>query len=305
MKYNELLININSEDGEKASAIAAMLDIGGLYLEDYSDMMDCDLVKQIGLIDEELLAKDTTKATLHVYLPENASVDEASAYLEERFTSENIKYDISHDLIDEEAYANSWKKYYKPLKIGEKIVVCPVWENYELKDGEVILKIDPGMAFGTGTHETTSLCIEYLQKVVNDGDKILDVGCGSGILGISAVKLGAKYAYLTDIDYVAVESAKHNSVLNDVQNKVTVAHSNLLDDASVCSDIMLANITADILAKLATSIPKNLKNKGVLILSGIIESKLNDVLKAYKEQNLTCINQIRKGEWFAVAFKRL
>jgi len=312
MKYYELLIKIKSEDGEKASAIAAMLDIGGLYLEDYSDMMDCDLVKQIGLIDEELLAKDTTKATLHVYLPDNTSLDEASAYLEERFTSENISFELSYALIDEEEYANSWKKYYKPLKIGDKIVVCPVWENYDLKDGEIVLKIDPGMAFGTGTHETTSLCIEYLQKVVKTEDKILDVGCGSGILSITSLLCGASEALALDIDPNAVRVSYENAELNNFSGKFEAVCDNILDPKSAIRtklsgkkyNVIVANIVADIIIRLSDFIYDYLEEDGLFIVSGIITERENDVLNALNKNSFKVIDRSEKKGWVCIKTNR-
>jgi len=312
MKYYELLIKIKSEDGEKASAIAAMLDIGGLYLEDYSDMMDCDLVKQIGLIDEELLAKDTTKATLHVYLPDNTSLDEASAYLEERFTSENISFELSYALIDEEEYANSWKKYYKPLKIGDKIVVCPVWENYDLKDGEIVLKIDPGMAFGTGTHETTSLCIEYLQKVVKTEDKILDVGCGSGILSITSLLCGASEALALDIDPNAVRVSYENAELNNFSGKFEAVCDNILDPESAIRtklsgkkyNVIVANIVADIIIRLSDFIYDYLEEDGLFIVSGIITERENDVLNALNKNSFKVIDRSEKKGWVCIKTNR-
>lgn len=163
--------------------------------------------------------------------------------------------------------------------------------------------LDSNMAFGTGEHETTSMCLKLLQDYITSDSVCIDVGCGSGILGISAIKLGAKYAYLTDIDYVAVESAKHNCEINGVTDKVTVAHANLLDNAEVKGDIMLANITAEILCGLAPSIPKNLKSGGTLILSGIIESRLDMVITAFSAQNLKLEKTVREGEWIALSFK--
>ena len=159
------------------------------------------------------------------------------------------------------------------------------------------------MAFGTGEHETTAMCLKLLQQYLTPQSVCIDVGCGSGILGISAIKLGAEYAYLTDIDYVAVESAKHNSQINGVANKVTVAHSNLLDNAEIKGDIMLANITAEILCGLAPSIPKNLKKGGTLILSGIIESRLQMVISAFTAQNLILEKTLKEGEGIALSFK--
>jgi ribosomal protein L11 methyltransferase len=159
------------------------------------------------------------------------------------------------------------------------------------------------MAFGTGEHETTSSCVELMQEYVTPESVCIDVGCGSGILGISAIKLGAKKAYLTDIDEIAVISSKHNAELNGVADKTVVAHSNLLDDTSVVADVMMANITGEILTMLAPSIPKNLKADGVLILSGIIESRLQMVKDAYQAVGMQIVKEVRKGEWFALVLK--
>ncbi|MBO5328848.1 MAG: 50S ribosomal protein L11 methyltransferase [Clostridia bacterium] len=315
MKFIELTVHTSTEGSELIADIMWRYTNYGVAISDVKDVIALQENKVMywDYMDEELTADKSGDVMVKAFI----ATDIADKTIPEiRQDIDVLRSDCAGALplgslemtkreIEGDDWIEIWRKHFRPLHIGKKIVVVPEWIAYEKQPGEEIVKLDSNMAFGTGEHETTSMCLELLQQYITPESVCIDVGCGSGILGISAVKLGAKYAYLTDIDYVAVESAKHNSVLNDVQNKVTVAHSNLLDDASVCGDIMLANITADILAKLAPSIPKNLKNKGVLILSGIIESKLNDVLKAYKEQNLTCINQIRKGEWFAVAFKRL
>lgn len=308
MKYNELIINIKSEDGEKASAIASMLDIGGLYLEDYSDMMDCELVKQIGLVDEELLAKDKTQAILHVYLPENINTDEASVYLKERFSSENIEFLISYKSIDEEDYANSWKKYYKPLKIGKKIVVCPIWEDYTTGNGEVLMKIDPGMAFGTGTHETTSLCVEFLQETIRKGDKVLDIGCGSGILSITSLLCGAKEALALDIDPNAVKVAKENASLNSFDGKFEAVCDNILDSESNIRkalknqkfDTIVANIVADIIIKLTDFISELLAENGTFIVSGIITERENEVIKSLNRNGFKIVEKRDKKGWVCI-----
>ena len=163
--------------------------------------------------------------------------------------------------------------------------------------------LDSNMAFGTGEHETTSMCVELMQEYVTPQSVCIDVGCGSGILGISAIKLGAAKAYLTDIDPIAVESALHNSELNGVADKTVVAHSNLLDDTTVQGDVMMANITGEVLKLLAPSIPKNLKENGVLILSGIIESRLEMVKAAYEAVGMEVVFERRKGEWFALVLR--
>lgn len=204
--------------------------------------------------------------------------------------------------IEGDDWIDIWKKHFRPIPIGQRVVVVPEWIAYEPKEGEVTILLDSNMAFGTGEHETTAMCLELLQETVKEGDTCIDVGCGSGILGIAASKLGAKTCYLTDLDYVAVESAKHNCIKNGVGNAV-VAHSNLLDDASIKGDIVVANITGEVLCMLAPSIPRNLKKDGILILSGIIESRLSLVEHAYREVGMRIVEQRKKGEWYALVLK--
>ncbi len=195
-----------------------------------------------------------------------------------------------------------WKKHFRPIHLG-RIVVVPEWIEYAPQADEQVVLLDSNMAFGTGEHETTSMCVELMQEYITPSSVCIDVGCGSGILGISAVKLGAEKAYLTDIDPIAVESATHNAKLNGVAEKTVVAHSNLLENADVRGDIMMANITGEVLKMLAPSIPKNLKKEGVLILSGIIESRLEMVKVAYEAVGMQVAFERRKGEWFALVLK--
>jgi ribosomal protein L11 methyltransferase len=204
--------------------------------------------------------------------------------------------------VDGDDWIDVWKKHFRPIHLG-RIVVVPEWIDYEKQPGEEVVLLDSNMAFGTGEHETTSSCVELMQEYVTPESVCIDVGCGSGILGISAIKLGAKKAYFTDIDEIAVISSKHNAELNGVAEKTVVAHSNLLDDTNVVADVMMANITGEILKMLAPSIPKNLKKDGVLILSGIIESRLQMVKDAYEEVGMKIIRETRKGEWFALVLK--
>jgi ribosomal protein L11 methyltransferase len=204
--------------------------------------------------------------------------------------------------VDGDDWIDVWKKHFRPIKLGA-IVVVPEWIDYEPQENEKIVLLDSNMAFGTGEHETTSMCVELMQDYIAPESVCIDVGCGSGILGISALKLGAGKAYLTDIDPIAVESALHNCKLNGVAENAVVAHSNLLDDTAVQGDIMMANITGEVLKMLAPSIPKNLKPDGVLILSGIIESRLEMVKTAYEGVGMKVVYEKRKGEWFALILK--
>ena len=267
------------------------------------DYMDDDLAEQ---------AKSAGDVLVKCYLPvdiadaEIAKINAELSALRERGAGfiDFGTFETGRREIEGDDWIDVWKKHFRPLHIGQRIVICPEWIAYRPKPEEVVVSLDSNMAFGTGEHETTSMCLELLQKYLHPGDTVVDVGCGSGILGIAAVKLGARFAYLTDIDYVAVRSAEHNASLNGVAEQVKVALSDLLEGADICGEIMTANITADILCRLADSIPKNLKEGGTLILSGIIEPKLAQVIAAYEAQGLSLLEQRRQGEWFALAFRK-
>lgn len=205
--------------------------------------------------------------------------------------------------VDGDAWIDVWKEHFRPIHLGN-IVVVPEWIEYSPKQEERVVLLDSNMAFGTGEHETTSLCVELLQDYLTADSVCIDVGCGSGILGISAVKLGAKHAFLTDIDKVAVDSATHNAALNGIADQVTVSHSNLLDENEVTGDIILANITAEVLVQLSPSIPKYLAAGGVLILSGILHDRVEKVKTAFSSQGLTLEKARAKGEWDALVFRR-
>ena len=312
MKFIEYTINTTSEGSELIADILWRYTNYGVAISDVKDVIALQNNKAMywDYMDENLL--DTSKAVLvKAFIP----LDEVDTVIPKiRCDFEELKIncagaiaigtlETSRREVEGDDWIEIWKTHFRPLHIGNRIVVCPEWVAYDKKGNEEVVKLDSNMAFGTGEHETTSMCLKLLQQYLTPDSVCIDVGCGSGILGISAIKLGAKYAYLTDIDYVAVESAKHNCEINGVTDKVTVAHSNLLDNADVKGDIMLANITAEILCGLAPSIPKNLKAGGTLILSGIIESRLDMVIKAFTAQNLALEKTVREGEWIALSFK--
>lgn len=312
MKFTELTVHTTSEGSEIIADVLWGYTNYGVAISDVKDVIALQQNKAMywDYIDESLtderrdvlvkafIPLEDTKATA----PKIRADIEAAAENGRGFVDFGT-LEITKRVVEGDDWLEIWRKHFRPLHIGEKIVVCPEWILYEkLPDEEVVL-LDSNMAFGTGEHETTAMCLKLLQQYLTPQSVCIDVGCGSGILGISAIKLGAKFAYLTDIDDIAVKSAKHNSEINGVADRVTVAHSNLLDNAEIKGDIMLANITAEILCGLAPSIPKNLKKGGTLILSGIIESRLNMVITAFTAQNLKLERQIKEGEWIALAFK--
>ena len=313
MKFIEYTVHTTTEGSELISDIFWNYTNYGVTICDVNDIIALQKDKRTfwDYMDDDLAAPQSD-VLVKCFLPvdiadENIrSINADLELLKERSagfiplgTLETSRREIEGD-----DWIDVWKKHFRPIHIGGRVVVCPEWIPYEPKEGEVVIKLDSNMAFGTGEHETTSMCLELLQEYLREGDTVIDVGCGSGILGISAVKLGAKFAYMTDIDYVAVRSAEHNAALNGVAERVKIALSDLLENAEVRGEVMTANITADILCRLSESIPKNLKEGGTLILSGIIEPKLAQVISAYEGIGLKLVKQARKGEWFALAMRK-
>lgn len=205
--------------------------------------------------------------------------------------------------IFEKDYIDEWKKYYKPTKIGERIVIKPSWEEYQTKQDEVIIEIDPGGAFGSGTHETTRMCTEFLDAYVNENSTVFDIGCGSGILGIAAAKLGAKAVIAGDIDENAVVTSIENVERNNVSDIMTVKQGDLFEVVDGKADVIVANIIADIIMMITPNIHKFMHEDSIFISSGIINLKLAKVLETFENNNLEIVEVKQQGEWAAVACK--
>lgn len=299
MTYSEIVFTVDSKNKEIASDIVGMLNCGGIYIEDYTDLEDDPTVKQVGIVDEALLEKDKTKVLLHVYADEHTSVEDCIAFVSDRFSSENITYEVEIKHVDEEDYANSWKQYYKPIKIGNRVVIVPEWEPYEKADGEITVALNPGMAFGTGTHETTSMCIEALQDIVFEGDEVLDIGCGSGILSVTSLLCGANRADATDIDRNAVNVAYENAELNGVKDRLHATEDNILSAESPIRtagkkyNVVIANIVADVIIEICGFVKTLIKPYGCFVASGIISERLDDVVKAMNDNGL-CVAAIHE-----------
>ncbi len=313
MKYIELTIHTTTEGSEIISDIMWNYTDYGVTICDRADIIALQTAKESTFwdyMDDELTNEKPSDVLVKCYVAEDVADEVLPAILADiqnakALSGGRIPFGALEDTkrtVDGDDWIDVWEKHFRPIHLG-KIVVVPEWIAYEPQAGEQVVLLDSNMAFGTGEHETTSMCVELMQDYLNPQSVCIDVGCGSGILGISAIKLGAAKAYLTDIDPVAVESATHNAELNGVAEKTVVAHANLLDDTSVKGDILLANITGEVLKLLAPSIPKNLKKEGVLILSGIIESRLEMVKAAYEAVGMQVVVERRKGEWFALVLK--
>ena len=205
----------------------------------------------------------------------------------------------------EEAWATAWKKYYHPVRISRYLTIVPSWENYQpLQEDEKIITLDPGMAFGTGTHPTTRLTLQALEVYLRGGETVLDVGTGSGVLSIASKYLGAKDVFAYDLDEVAVRSAQENMAMNPIAHDVTVQANDLLQGVTVPADLIVANILADIILLMIPDAWRLLKQEGTLIVSGIIETKKQLVIDAMIAQGFEIDQLFNQKDWYAIAFKK-
>ena len=299
-EWTQLKVTVKLEELDDTVAVMNMIS-NYLQIEDYSDI---DLKTCYGdLIDEKILNADKSIASVMVYLPDSAGVADTLSFLRERFQALHIVPEITLSGVKEEDWANSWKAYYKPVKIGEKIVIVPAWEKYDPAEGELVVRMDPGMAFGTGTHETTRLVIGLLEKYVKPGDRVLDVGCGSGILAICASRLGAAECKAYDIDPVAVKVARENIRDSGLEN-VSCDVSDLLagvDRKHGAYDVICANIVADIIIRMSPDVGNLMHEKSVLLTSGIISERADDVIAALSEHGLQVLERREENGWCALA----
>lgn len=305
MNWTQLRVAVKTEDIERAAAIMSMLD-NGIMIEDYSDI-ETGLKTCYGdLIDENILNADKSVGAVSIYVPEDRNYNDYTAFLRDRFSAEGIDAKIELIGVDEEEWSTAWKKYYHPIKVGEKLVIVPMWEKYEEKPGEIIVRMDPGMAFGTGTHETTRLVCGLIEKYIVPGQRMLDVGTGSGILAICASKLGAKECFAYDIDPVAVRVAKENVKDNELTN-ISCGVSDLLKDVDLSGgkfDFAVANIVADIIVRMSDDIGNYIKDGAYLICSGIIERYEADVRAAMERNGFDIVETARESDWVAMVCQK-
>ncbi len=281
--WTEVKISVNADDVDKAGDIAMMAVPYGIYIEDYRDLeQQAWDIAHIDLIDEDLLKKDRSKAFVHIYISPEENPLEAVAFLRERFTAEGINNEIDTIECKKEEWENNWKQYFHSIKVGERLLIHPKWEDDVDAEGRVVLDIEPGLAFGSGTHETTRLCLAMLEKYINEDTEVLDIGCGSGILSIASLLLGAKSAVGVDIDALAVKTAKENGADNGfTEPRYKVFQGNLTDKVSGKFDVVVANIVADVIIMFCKDVAQFLKDDGVFITSGIIDTREQDVIDAF------------------------
>lgn len=298
----EVEIITSSEAIEAITAIIYETGVSGVSILDVNDI---EFRKENKSYDEyfpKKLIDIEDGAIIRAYYKKENSFDEKYNFIKNKIAKLNdYEIDTKETTVEkynvnESQWENNWKKYYKPTKVGERIVVKPMWEDYSKKDGEIILELDPGMAFGTGTHETTALCIRGLETYIDKEDVVFDIGTGSGILAIAASKLGAKKVVGVDLDPVAVGVAKENIALNSVQN-AEILHGNLMEVVHGKADIVVANILADIIILLSKDVKEFIKQGGLFISSGIILDRLEEVKKILEDIGFNIENVQIMGEW--------
>lgn len=309
MKWTEVIIKTTEEASDAVSEMLSTIGAGGVVIEDPNEIRrQIESPNSLDYADQEFMNSLGTEVTVKAYFNEAMTPDELSGLVKEKlkFISQFLEVGkgyAGYKMVDDEDWSTAWKKHYKPFHISDSVVIKPSWEEYEKQSGEIVIELDPGMAFGTGTHETTRLCSQLLEKHVRPGNNVIDVGCGTGILSIIAVKLGAAHAEAVDIDEVAVRVSKENCTINDVSDMISVSKGVLSDLAPQKADIMVANIIADVVIGISELVPGYLKQGGILLTSGIIKERKEDVIKAYTALGFQLINVDEMGEWVAIVFK--
>ena len=303
MEWTDIRLTVAKADAENAEAVATLIAEGGIYIEDYSDIeQQVAEIAHVDLIEQELLDKPRDTVIIHLYLEPGASQVETLALIAARMEAAGIPYTVETEGVEQEDWQNGWRKYYHPMEIGSRLAVVPSWQQYDTDRVKLIL--DPGLAFGTGGHETTSLCLEALDEQVRGGERVLDIGTGSGILAIAALKLGAASAEGVDIDPVAVRTAGENAALNGVQDKLTVLVGDLSDKASGTYDIITANIVANAILSLAPAVPGLMAEGATFIASGIIDSRKDEVIAGLEKAGLAVVEVKEKRGWECIVCKK-
>ncbi len=299
--WTKLTVTAATENLEKVTAVMSMLD-NGLMIEDYSDFSFSGMYGE--LVDESILNADTSKIKVSIFVPEEKNLSEYTAFLKERFTALSVEVEYSFDGMCEEDWSESWKQYYKPIPLG-KVTIVPAWVDYEASPEEIIVRMDPGMAFGTGTHETTRLVMRIMQDEIRGGERVLDVGCGSGILSICASKLGAASCNAYDIDPVAVKVTRENAKDGGCDN-ITAEVSDLLANVDISGgkyDFCVANIVADIIIRMLPDLKGFITEGAPVILSGIIAPRADEVRECIEKCGFEIVKEEKENDWLAIMIR--
>lgn len=311
--WYEIKVKTTSEASEAVSNMLYEIGAEGVLIEDPNDPVytsskesDWDYID----IEEVKRHLDYDGAVVKCYFDGAdvgaSDIKEKIEHLEgrlaqiESFGLEGGPLTVELKELENTDWNSEWKKHYKPFEVGNKLVIKPSWEEYTATNDRLIIEIDPGGAFGSGTHETTSMCMEMLEENVTPDVDVFDIGCGSGILGIAAAKLGAKSVVAVDLDEAAVMTSKDNAERNKVDSRFDVRHGNLMDVVQGQADIVVANIIADIIILLSKDVRTFMKPGGLFISSGIIDTKVDDVVNGLEEAGFEIVEVRRRGEWAAI-----
>jgi ribosomal protein L11 methyltransferase len=309
MKWNEITITTSREASDAVCDMLTTLGAQGVTIEDPEDILS-EFNNKDGLdyVDPEFLKNLGTDVLVKAYFHNSKIISELLLVIKEKLSFISGFLDIgkggfSTNTIDEEDWANSWKKYYNTFDISPNVTIKPSWQNVEVKEGKIVIELDPGMAFGTGTHETTKMCGVLLEKYIKKGNCVFDVGTGSGILAIMASKLGASNVRAIDIDELAVKVAKENAEINHENANIIIQKSTIEEYKGQGFDIIIANIIANVIVAISTQIKKNLKQNGLFITSGIIKDRMQDVIDTYTRLGFEIVETEEMGEWVAMVLR--
>ncbi len=312
MQWCEAMVHTTTEGSDIVSEALMRLGAAGTEIVDRSDVPDptkpgvyWELYdpKLTESMPEDVLVKGWFEQNEHTHDVLQAVRQRLAELSREDFGIVMGSLALEMQSVADEDWSENWKKYYKPFRIGTHLVVKPTWEPYAPEPDDLIIELDPGMAFGTGTHETTNMCMQLLEKHLSDGMRVMDVGTGSGILAIAAAKLGAKDVLAIDIDPDAVKVARENVVLNKADGRVRVVKGDLVKGEAMPCELAVANIVADAICMLAGPLTRHLVRGGLLICSGIIREREQDVLAAAKAAGYQVADRLEKGEWVALCLK--
>jgi len=312
MKWIEVQIKTTPEAEEAVSNIFYEEGAEGVVIESPNDMLIMKNNNPLNwdYYDEALLEMDPLSSIIKGYLSETTNHSEKINDILMRIKTlpscglDPGSCELTITEVNQEDWSNSWKKYYKPVKVGNKFVIKPTWESYYKEDGDLVIEIDPGMAFGSGLHETTQLCIGNLEQYVKSGDVLIDIGCGSGILALAAGKLKCKKVIAVDLDSMAVKVARENVEKNHLENLIEVREGDLMDVIHEQADVIVANILAGVIINLATQIKPYLKVGGLFISSGIILDKLDEVVDNVTAEGFEIVEIEQLNDWASVVARK-
>ncbi len=311
MEWLELIVHTTTEGTDPVSDILMEAGASGTMIEDRADIPDPDKPHGIWeIIDPKLLENMPEDVLVHAWFEENPSLPSLVESLRNRLSemgrsAQNFgSLQLELRSVNDQSWTDVWKKYFKPFYAADHLVVKPTWEPFDPAPGDRVIEIDPGMAFGSGTHETTGMCLSMLEEVVSGGEEIIDVGTGSGILAIGAALLGAGRVLATDIDPDAVRVAAENVRNNHVDHIVSVTQGNLLDHVSTVCDICVANIISDVIISFAAPLMPHIRPGGLFLCSGIVSVRADEVAQSLTDAGYEILRKQTRGEWTAFMSRR-